>query len=399
MSSGELDELRSEIDSADRELLQVLNKRMKLIDRVLEHKEACGLPLFDEDREGALIARLIDLGGPGGSDRILVERVLKEIIRYSREVQSRRVQRVRNPHLSKVRTVAFQGTEGAYSWLACRQHFGEEIEARGYGSFPEAIRAVESGNVDVALLPIENVLAGSVYEVYDLLAQTGLHVVGEEVLRIELCLIGLQDIPLSEIRSVLSHPVALQQCRRFLDGLPQGRRVPYIDTAEAVAKVKEDCIPHQVAIASRESAHLHGLRVLQGGIADNPENYTRFWIIARHPVRVDLRIPARTSLLLVTDHREGALVACLAALAAQGVNMTKLESRPLPENPWKYQFHLDVEGNLSEERMMRALDNVRALSRTVRILGCYPRAERETAKEVIDRHLAGIENSANTSRE
>ena len=393
--SEQLDSLRKRIDEADRELLEALAQRMKVVNEILQEKESRGLPLFDPVRETELLTRVARLAGQRDLDAVLAERVLKEVINHSREVQSRRVHRELNPDLKQVRTVSFQGTRGAYSWLACRKHFGREIEAVGYGSFSEAVDALEEGHVDLAVLPIENVLAGSIYEVYDLLTESRLHVVGEEYFRVEHCLIGLAETPLEQIEAVFSHPVALQQCRGFIKGLPNARYETYIDSAEAVRKVKRDGDPKHAAIASAEAAELYELSVLREGISDHPENYTRFWVISREPVAVDLRIPAKTSVQLVTDHTEGALVAALAALAAQGVNLTKLESRPQKGTAWQYQFHLEMEGNVEEERVIRALDDVRSRARLLRVLGCFPSGDLATPSraEISDRQVFPTESA------
>ncbi|MFQ5737870.1 MAG: 3-deoxy-7-phosphoheptulonate synthase [Acidobacteriota bacterium] len=374
MMTNGIEGLRARIDEADEALLEALSQRMKAVDAILREKEDHRLPLFDAAREKELMSRMAAQAAERQIDPRLAERVLGEIIHYAREMQSRRVQAHQNPELAAITTVTYQGTRGAYSWLACRKHFGDKVEAVGHPSFREAVQAVEKGKADLALLPIENSLAGSIYEVYDLLAQSRLHVVGEEILRIEHCLLGLKGVTLEQIRTVLSHPVALRQCTRFLSELPNAICRPYVDSADAVRKVRKDGDPTQAATASREAGELYGLEVLREGISDHPENYTRFWVIGRDPVSVDPRVPAKTSMRLVTEHKEGALVACLAALAAQGVNLTKLESRPRRGTPWQYQFYLDMDGNIGEERMTRALDDVRARARVVRILGCYPRA-------------------------
>ena len=396
--SEQLDSLRKRIDEADRGLLDALAQRMKVVDEILQEKASRGLPLFDSARETELLTKVARLAGQKHLDPILAERVLKEVINHSREVQTRRVHQDLNPDLKRVRSVAFQGTKGAYSWLACRKHFGREIEAIGYGSFSETIDALEEGHVDLALLPIENVLAGSIHEVYDLLTESRLHVVGEEYLRIEHCLIGLAETPLEQIVAIFSHPVALQQCRGFIKGLPNARYESYIDSAEAVRKVKQDGDPKHAAIASAEAAELYELSVLREGISDHPENYTRFWVISREPVEVDLRIPAQTSVQLVTDHTEGSLVGALAALAAQGVNLTKLESRPQKGTPWQYQFHLEMEGNVEEERVIRALDDVRSRARLLRVLGCFPSGDLATTSraEVSDHGMSPAESAGLT---
>ncbi|HSR52875.1 MAG TPA: prephenate dehydratase domain-containing protein [Acidobacteriota bacterium] len=371
----ELQALRQRIDEADRDLIEALARRMEVVDHILRQKEAEGLELFDLEREKSLLNKMADHAGQRRLDPKLVERVLREVISHSRELQTRRVQERHNPGLRRVTRVGFQGAPGAYSWQALRNHFGKKVEAVGFTGFRETIEALEQGSVDLALLPIENTLFGSIHDVYDLLATSRYSVIGEEVLRIEHCLLGLKEMALEDIRRVLSHPVALEQCKTFLRGLPKAANEAYIDTAEAVRKVKSEGDPRQAAIASREAARRYGLQVLREGISDHPENYTRFWVVSRESVAVDLRIPSKTSLVLVTDHREGALVACLTALRDHGVNMTKLESRPRHGSPWQYQFYLDVEGNIQDESMDQALEAVRKRARLLRVLGCYPKVD------------------------
>jgi chorismate mutase/prephenate dehydratase len=372
----ELNKLREEIDQTDDVILKALAKRMDIVSDILSIKEAEELPLFDANRERQMLDEVAGRAATRGLNPDLAKQVLRLVIRHSRKAQTKRLQEQANPLKGPARRVAYQGTEGAYSWAAARKHFGNQVETVGFPTLEDAVIAVSDGVVDQALLPIENTLAGSIHEVYDLLSKSSLHVAGEEVLEIEHCLIGLEPVPLERIERVVSHPVALQQCTKFLRSLPSAECQAYMDTAEAVAKVKQDKEPGQVAIASRQAAERYGLTILKECIADHTENYTRFWLIDRTPVNVDVKVPAKTSLLLVTDHREGALVHCLQALAAFGINMTKLESRPIKETPWHYSFYLDLEGNLKEYRLSQALDRVRERARVLRILGCYPIAQR-----------------------
>ncbi|HSL85025.1 MAG TPA: 3-deoxy-7-phosphoheptulonate synthase, partial [Thermoanaerobaculia bacterium] len=275
----------------------------------------------------------------------------------------------------------FQGVPGAYSHLAARSVFGDgpEVAYDGLATFAEAVAAVQAGAATHAVLPVENTTAGSVHPVYDLLLETRLAVVAEAVLRVEHCLIGLEEVPLPSLRRILSHWQALAQCSRFLSGLPDARPVPWEDTALAVAKVKEDGDPTQAAIASEEAARRHGLPVLRRQVADERENLTRFLVLAREPVRVDLRVPAKTSLLMGTAHRPGSLLTPLAALERHGLNLTKLESRPRKGSPFEYLFYLDFEGNVEEPRVRAALDSLRASTSFCRVLGCYPSARRPRA--------------------
>ncbi len=369
-----LDAARARIDKADDALLSALAERIAAVEEVLRHKEAQGLPVFDPQRESDLLASAARRALGSGVPPHYAERVLREVIACARDLQARHLHLRANPALAGAPRVAFQGTEGAYSWLAARRHFPEGVQPVGYPTFRQAVEAVEAAEVDYALLPVENTIAGSIHETYDRVSRSKLAVIGEEVLRVEHCLLGVDDVPVAHLKKVLSHPVALQQCTEFLAGLGGCVAESYIDTAEAARKVRDDQDPTQAAIASREAGELFGLRILREGIANDRENWTRFWLVGRQAVAVDARVPSKTSLLLVTDHREGALVACLSALAAERVNMTKLESRPRLGQPFEYQFYVDVEGSVAEERVARALDGMRARARELRVLGCYPRA-------------------------
>lgn len=235
---------------------------------------------------------------------------------------------------------------------------------------------MEMEEADRAVLPIQNSIAGSIHDVYKLLSQSGLHVVGEDALRIEHCLIGLKGAKESDMASVLSHPVALRQCQNYLRKLEEVNVQSFVDTGESVRKIAEDADPKQMAIASAQAADYYGLDVIREGISDFPENFTRFWVISRTPVKVDLQVPARTSLLLVTDHREGALVECLSVLAENGVNMTKLESRPRQGSQLEFQFYIDLDGNIGETRVVNTLEALRDKALFVRVLGCYPKGMR-----------------------
>lgn len=388
-----IERLRDQIDKTDEQILLALAKRMNIVEDILLLKEAQGLPVYDAQREKRQLSRAGQRAEGCGLNPDLVKDVLEVMLRHSRKTQTLRLQERANPLTPKVTKVAYQGSEGAYSWSALRRRYGDDVEALGYPGFREAMAAVRTGEADQAVLPIENTLARSIHEVYDLIAEEKLHVVGEEVLPINHCLVGIEPIANRKIRKVVSHPVALQQCMRFLRSLPDAECHAFVDTAEAVEKVKRDNDPTQVAVASREAAERSGMTILNDRIADHDANFTRFWVIARTPVRVDDSVAARTSLLLVTDHCEGALFHCLQGLAAQGINMTKLESRPLRETPWQYAFYLDIEGNLSDESMIEALNSMRERARVLRVLGCYPRARRMEVAVAPEEHMENDDES------
>jgi chorismate mutase/prephenate dehydratase len=271
--------------------------------------------------------------------------------------------------------VGYQGTEGAYSQLAAKHHFAgaeQAIRCVGYHSFREMLEAVRAGAADYAVLPIENSIAGSINDSYDLLAKTGLSLVGEEFQPIAHCLIGAADVAVADIRRVYSHPVALAQCGEFLETLEDCHVEAFVDTAMAVEKVKQDADPTQAAIASEEAAALHGLPVLRREIADHPENYTRMVIVAREAAHHGQGVACKTSLIFSTIHEQGALARCIAIFADRGLNLTKIESRPKPHTPFEYVFYVDFEGDVDRETTQAALRDLEAVTTFLKVLGSYP---------------------------
>jgi chorismate mutase/prephenate dehydratase len=271
--------------------------------------------------------------------------------------------------------VGYQGTEGAYSQLAALRHFSGvagSVRCVGYHSFREMLESLKAGEIDYAVLPIENSIAGSINESYDLLAKMGLFLVGEEFQPIAHCLIGAADVPVSEIRRVYSHPVALAQCREFLETLEDCHVEAFVDTAMSVEKVKHDADPTQAAIASEEAAALHRLPILRRDIADHPENYTRMVIVAPEPAHLEDGVPCKTSLIFSTIHQQGALARCISIFAEQGLNLTKIESRPKPDTPFEYIFYVDFEGNVDRERTQAALRDLESVTTFLTVLGSYP---------------------------
>jgi chorismate mutase/prephenate dehydratase len=375
---SELKEIREALDRIDEKILELLTERSRTVGEVASLKSRdAGLLLRDLERERGLLSRLGREAQKRGLNAFHVVKIFRDVIEASVRQQESTLTRHDNvePEPDLLR-VAFQGAEGAYSHLAGRKFFSDRAEEPifvGYRTFGQAVEAVEGGECEYAILPIENSVAGSVSETYAELATAKLHIVGEEVLPIEHCLLGLTKVPLARIKRVFSHPQALLQCSDFLEGLPGCVAESYIDTAESVRRVKELGQEENVAIAGVEAAEIHGLTVVRRDIANQRTNQTRFVVVHRKPLRFDARIPCRTSLLLVTDHTEGALFRCLAELADAHINMTKLESRSLPNTPWEYQFYLDLEGNVDDPKVAAALDGMRRHARYLRTLGCYPR--------------------------
>jgi chorismate mutase/prephenate dehydratase len=271
--------------------------------------------------------------------------------------------------------VGYQGTDGAYSQIAAENYFaavGSRLKTRGYDSFAELLTAVARGDIEYAMQPIENTTAGSINEAYDLLARMDLHIIGEEVLRVQHCLVGLPGSDVSQIRRVFSHPQALAQCSVFLASLRDCAVQAFTDTAMSVTKVRDEADPSQAAVASERAASLYGLSILKRGINNQEHNYTRFVVVSRQPVTYALTEPCKTSLIFTTRHERGALVRCLSILADHELNLTKLESRPRPETPWEYLFYVDFEGNAADPKVRTAVSGVEQHTVFFKLLGSYP---------------------------
>lgn len=265
--------------------------------------------------------------------------------------------------------IAFQGEPGAYSEQAVFEYYGE-VETVPCESFDAVFDSVALGESDFALIPIENSLAGSIHQNYDLLLRHDLHIVGEYLLRVRHCLIALPGVKKEDIRKVISHPQALGQCAGYLRR--HGIKAEQVyDTAGSVKMLKESGTLDVAAIASRRAAELYGMQILEEGIEDNEENYTRFLAVRREPV-----VPvgeAKTSIVFTLKNQPGALFKALSVFALRDLDLTKIESRPLQGKPWEYLFYIDFVGSTGDEVAKRALDHLGEYALTLRVLGSYPR--------------------------
>jgi prephenate dehydratase len=287
---------------------------------------------------------------------------------------------------NSIGSIAFQGEYGAFSEAAAIQLLGENIITVPRPTFDSAFRAIDEGAADALLAPVENSLAGSVVRVYDLLVESNLEIVAETVLPIEMHLIGCAGATLEGLRSVASHPMALAQCERFFLAHPALHRVPAEDTAGSVRDALALGDKSAAGIAGRRAAVRYGGVILAESIQDNSENFTRFVLLVPRDSanqsellrpRLDAKVH-KLSLALRLAHQPGALLAALRPFANHGINLLKIESRPIHGRPWEYQFFLDVQ---TEEpaKLHEALHEVRAATSFMRILGRYAPAQANSA--------------------
>lgn len=270
--------------------------------------------------------------------------------------------------------VAFQGERGSFSEEAAYKLLGRNIRVLPRETFSATFQSVAHGAARLCLVPIENTLAGSVYENYDLLLENRLHIIAEVSLRIVHNLIVFPGTTSVGLRRVYSHPVALAQCSRFFARHPRVEKVPFYDTAGSVKMLAEKRIPGAAAIASRTAAAVYEARVLKTHLEDHRENFTRFLLLSK-----TRSVPPganKVSIVFSTRNVPGALYKCLSVFALREIDLTKMESRPLRGRPWEYFFYLDFLGNVKEERCRKALAHLEEVTKFMRVLGCYKRAEK-----------------------
>jgi prephenate dehydratase len=267
--------------------------------------------------------------------------------------------------------VAFQGIAGAYSEQATLQFFGPDVTSVPHRSFADIFMAVESGEADYGMLPIENAVAGSVTQSYELLVEHDLRIHAEVIFRVRHMLMALPGTQLADLKRVKSHPQALAQCQRYIDR-HELEPEPAFDTAGSARDLAENKNEGTAVIASELAAQLYNLEILDQAIEDYSFNYTRFFILSKQsPPRAQRN---KTSLLFTTPHQPGVLYECLGEFAKRRINLTKIESRPRLNQPWQYIFYLDFEGHCQDPECESAIMGLLRRSSFVKLLGSYPAA-------------------------
>ena len=379
MPNDALNPLREAITTIDTKLLHLVSERRHLTNRVAETKIAHHIPVRDQKREEQLLVRLIKEGKKVNLDPHYVTQLFHVIIEDSVLNQQAMLAERANPGSSlPLNRVAFLGDKGSYSYLATQKYFsrrpGELLEI-GCQSFAEIIKKVENNEADYAVLPIENTSSGSINEVYDQLQHTSLNIVGELTHPIKHSLLVSTETTLANIKVLYAHPQVFAQCSHFLAELGNVEVKPCDSTSAAMLLVSESSDISIAAIGSEAGGALYGLSAIKSNLANQKENHSRFIVVSRQAVTVPLQVPAKTTLVISTVQKPGALVEALIVLKENKINMTKLESRPITGNPWEEMFYVDVEGNVQDGPMQNALDNLRAITRYLKILGCYPSEE------------------------
>lgn len=374
-SNSGLGDIRKEITALDDQLLSLLSKRRDFSRSVAKQKRFIDKPLRDQIRERELLESLIEKASQLDLDSHYVTRLFNTIIEDSIQFQQDYLQSINNPDLKGVvgKSLAVLGGKGAYSYLAAKKYFcNSDNTYLACGSFEKVLTSVQQGKVDYGVIPIENTTSGGITEVYDLLLESNLSVIGEEKYAVNHCLIGCKGSQLKDITCIAAHPEASRQCSKHLKKIVSASINLVQSTAHALELVAKQEHQDTAAIASEEAANLFGLQVLKNNITNQSENITRFLVLARAPIKVALSVQCKTSIALSTGQKPGSLAEVLSLFRDADIPLSKLESRPIPNKPWEQMFYIDLEGNISDENVEHTLESLSRLCRFLRILGSYP---------------------------
>lgn len=351
-----LDDLRRRIDGTDIDIVRLIAERIRIAQEIGRQKRETGEPIVDREREGAVFDNIRSVAREEGISQEDIEVIYRQIVNASKRIQGVRV--------------AFQGETGAYSEEAAYRFFGSLAQTRPCEKLEDVFKSVQHEEVPFGIVPIENSLEGSISRTYDLLLDSSLKVYGQIELRIVHCLIAHPGSHLDSIKKVYSHPQALAQCQTFLRHLGY-ELIPTYDTAGSVKMIKENGTEDGGAIAGSRAAEVYGMEIIAREIEDNPNNFTRFFIISGQdfaPSGND-----RTSIAFSVKHKPGALYEALRQFAERNINLTKIESRPTKQKPWEYNFYIDFDGHREDYAVKQLLRSLERVSLFVKVLGSFPR--------------------------
>lgn len=374
----DLSEIRQEIDSVDSQIVELYKKRMGLALEVAKYKIDNNKPILDSTREKEKIEKAKAMVSDN-FDKEAVADLFRQIMASSRKLQYRFMEDNANTaredydemnEIDKEHAkVVYQGVEGAYSFLAMKQYFGENVDCFNVATFTEAMEAVAKGEADYAVLPIENSTAGIVNDTYDLLCEYDNFIVDEIYYKIDHALLGLENADISDIDVVYSHPQGLMQCSKYLDTHSDWQRIGQANTALSAKKVLEDGNVNEAAIASKDAAKYFSLKVLDTDISNNRNNVTRFVVISNK--RCFRKNAGKMSICFETAHETGSLYNLLSHIIYNGLNMTKIESRPIEGKMWQWRFYVDFDGNIDDAAVKNAMRGIEEEAKRLKFLGNY----------------------------
>ena len=373
----DLQDIRKELDTVDAQIVALFEQRMGLAEQVAEVKKGTGKKVYDREREMQKLSAVKALTHNEFNAKGVSE-LFQQLMSISRKLQYQKLTEadcmgrlpfIQIPELDKNSKVVYQGAAGSYSEAAMKKFFGNEVLSFHVDTFRDAMLALEEGSASYAVLPIENSTAGIVSEIYDLLAEFEHFIVAEQVIRIEHCLMGCDGTTLDTIERVYSHPQSLMQSEHFLREHASWNQISMKNNAFAARKIAEEKDITQAAIASAYAAEVYGLGIIKQGVNDARGNSTRFIIVSNQ--KVFLKDAGKISICFEIPHESGSLYHMLSHFIYNGLNMDKIESRPIEGKNWEYRFFVDFEGNLADSAVKNALCGLREEAINLRVLGNY----------------------------
>lgn len=369
---------RKQIDEVDSQIVELIEKRMDLALEIADYKSKTGKAIYDRAREQEKLEKLGNMAH-GKFNAKSVQEIFTQVMAVSKRYQYRAIgdrehfvdgiyKQIDKLCISENTKVCYAGVPGAFAESALAAFFGENVKSANVKDFSQVAKMVAEGQTDYGVLPIENSTAGFVSGIYDLLEKYKLSIVGEQMIQVNQCLLGLPGTDVSNIKTVFSHPQGLMQSKEFLED-KDWKQVSMGNTALAAKKVKEDGDNSQVAIASERAAKIYGLEILNPKLNVSGENTTRFVIVSKE--REYVRDANRVSISFSLPHAVGSLYNILAHFIFNDVNMTSIESVPMADRQWEYCFFVDFEGSLSDNDVKNALMAIKAETENFQIIGCF----------------------------
>lgn len=369
---GNLEDYRREIDSIDRELIALFEKRMNVAIKVGEYKKERNLPIFNAKREEEVIEKNINLLNNREYSEI-TRNFFEKVMELSRSLQADLMEinkdNIKDNIIEGKVKIGYQGVEGSFSEEALRKYFNSYDSIKNYEEFKDVFNALENNYIQYAILPIENSYTGAITEVYDLLVKYNFYIVGEECIKIDQNLMGISGTNIDEIEEIYSHPQGFEQSRGFLSRYDKIKLIPYHNTAISAKLVSDLKDRKKAAIGSKRAANIYGLSILKENINDKKDNHTKFIIIGKELKYNDSS--NKISVVFSLEDKAGTLYKLLRHFAENHINMIKIESRPNKHESWKYLLYVDFEGNLNNDLVKNALELIEKNSGYFKIIGNY----------------------------
>ena len=357
----DLSDYREQIDVIDEKLIKLFEQRMELALKVANYKKENGIEVLNRSREQEVIDKNLSLVQNKKFSNS-VKQLLEYMMKLSRELQKEYIVEGKD-------IIGFQGVSGSNGEQALFDYFGEDAKTVGVKNFEDIFIELKNENIKYGVLPIENSSTGGITEVYELLNKYDFHIVGENSIKIDHFLMGIKGAKIEDIDEVYSHPQGFAQCGDFLKYYPNWKLIPYDNTANSAKLVQDKNQKNIAVIASEKVAKIYNLDILESYINSNKNNRTRFAIIGKELAKSSHN--DKISVVLSTEHKAGSLFKVLQWFAENGINLTKIESRPLKSRPWEYYFYIDFCGNLEDDKLKNALEHIKNSCHYFKILGNY----------------------------